>query len=601
MMVILAVAVVGACCAAGAALTSRMRRWRRRRRFTAMLATVPIMASLKRPLLPNDPVTETEVVRPRRSRGASLVAPFAELFVSQGAAAAANAPAASARAAPVPLVDELVDSVRKHRLLPGGVATRVVVPAGARARLWCALLGVPHDAAGDAAGDATGDATGDAVGDVASDTAGDAEADGEGGEAAAPGEAAGHGGVARLVQLDVARMGGALPAFEPAARQRRLCRLLLAALSPALAYHQGLQEVAAVVLLVVEDSAPDDGEAVTLARAARVLRRLAQVFELDDAHLQQRLHRLQELLVFWDPQLAVRLADAGVGPELFAQRFLRTLFAGSLSLKDTISVWDVMMASDGRFPLLLCVAMLMQVRHSLLTAESNADILLTMSQLQGGSARVDMPYCARHVAQLWSQTPEAVGRHHSPLPAVGAAASAAQLSQARESARVLATARAAFIAPLVLGDVVKLGRGACVLDVRACDASAHRELAQAVLPALCLHCPALLLADAGSMDAAGAAESAGAVPRFATLAGARRTDDYSQAVHRAAPALADVTGLCLVVYAGDVRRDAAVLPKAVAVRDVLARAALFGTCVLLHAGGSLDGAADPETGAAARA
>jgi len=74
------------------------------------------------------------------------------------------------------------------------------------------------------------------------------------------------------------------------------------------------------------------------------------------------------VLRYFDPQVAVYLADVDLDPEVYAIPFLTTLFADNLPLADTVCLWDMMFATypDGRFPLFLAAAIVMQVRSMLL-------------------------------------------------------------------------------------------------------------------------------------------------------------------------------------------------------------------------------------------
>ena len=82
----------------------------------------------------------------------------------------------------------------------------------------------------------------------------------------------------------------------------------------------------------------------------------------------RRVAAFTNVLRFFDPAVAVFLADVGLEPELYAAPFLLTLFADNLPLTGVLALWDVMLATapDGRFPLFMATAVLQQVRSQLL-------------------------------------------------------------------------------------------------------------------------------------------------------------------------------------------------------------------------------------------
>ncbi|KAI9833052.1 MAG: hypothetical protein M1819_003885 [Sarea resinae] len=86
----------------------------------------------------------------------------------------------------------------------------------------------------------------------------------------------------------------------------------------------------------------------------------------------QRSKRIHEqYLAEADPELAHRLTEIGVLPQVFVIRWVRLLFGREFPFDELLALWDVLFSEDPGLDLvdLICVAMLLRIREQLIAAD----------------------------------------------------------------------------------------------------------------------------------------------------------------------------------------------------------------------------------------
>ncbi|TGO82700.1 hypothetical protein BPOR_0774g00020 [Botrytis porri] len=188
-------------------------------------------------------------------------------------------------------------------------------------------------------------------------------------------------------------------------------------------YRQGMHEILAPILWVVEQDSIDPGDinsdtsesetdssdsvmkqclnrkfiehdAFTLL--SLVMRSAKSFYELGDpgqktpqivggtpqngaSPIVERSKRIHEVyLARVDPRLAKHLTDIEILPQIFLIRWIRLLFGREFPFVDLLSVWDTLFAEDPDLDLvdLICVAMLLRIRWQLM--ESNYSLALML-------------------------------------------------------------------------------------------------------------------------------------------------------------------------------------------------------------------------------
>ncbi|VDK70975.1 unnamed protein product [Cylicostephanus goldi] len=96
----------------------------------------------------------------------------------------------------------------------------------------------------------------------------------------------------------------------------------------------------------------------------------------NSAIIQEQLAVFNHLLAFVDAKLYTRLASMDFYPELFAIPWFLTCFAHVLPIHKLFHVWDQLLQRDSSFPLFIGLAILHQLRQTLIEASFNDAILL---------------------------------------------------------------------------------------------------------------------------------------------------------------------------------------------------------------------------------
>ncbi|KAL2074375.1 hypothetical protein VTL71DRAFT_8153 [Oculimacula yallundae] len=187
-------------------------------------------------------------------------------------------------------------------------------------------------------------------------------------------------------------------------------------------YRQGMHEVLAPILWVVEQDAIDYGRESTSRSASDadrlmkltldpayiehdaftllslVMRSAKSFYELGEpdkrssttgsstpqqgaSPIVERSKRVHEVyLARLDPELAKHLTDIEVLPQIFLIRWIRLLFGREFPFDDLLALWDTLLAEDPGLDLIdmVCVAMLLRIRWQLLEANYSFALMLLL-------------------------------------------------------------------------------------------------------------------------------------------------------------------------------------------------------------------------------
>ncbi|VDO97890.1 unnamed protein product [Heligmosomoides polygyrus] len=159
---------------------------------------------------------------------------------------------------------------------------------------------------------------------------------------------------------------------------RRLLKAWLIS-HPQYVYWQGCDSLAAPFLLLHFNRLP-----TALACLTAFIKKYLNDFFLKDnsAVIQEQLAVFNHLLAYVDAELYSRLASMDFYPELYAIPWFLTCFAHVLPIHKLFHVWDQLLQRDSSFPLFIGLAILRQLRPTLVDASFN-DAILLFSDLPG--------------------------------------------------------------------------------------------------------------------------------------------------------------------------------------------------------------------------
>ncbi|KAL2810429.1 rab-GTPase-TBC domain-containing protein [Aspergillus granulosus] len=202
---------------------------------------------------------------------------------------------------------------------------------------------------------------------------------------------------------------------EPATKAKMIDILFIySKLNPDLGYRQGMHELLAPLLWVVDKDAiepksltgfnPTEGDEEIMAHLLDpeyvehdAFSLFCSVMQNTRVYYEHNRHRsvngqadaipivLQcehihnDLLVAIDMQLADHLQALEILPQIFLTRWMRLLFGREFPFQDILIIWDLLFAEGLRLELIdfICVAMLLRVRWQLLSSDSSA-VLTTL-------------------------------------------------------------------------------------------------------------------------------------------------------------------------------------------------------------------------------
>ncbi|KAK1147462.1 hypothetical protein N8T08_001544 [Aspergillus melleus] len=171
---------------------------------------------------------------------------------------------------------------------------------------------------------------------------------------------------------------------EPATKEKMIDILFIySKLNPDLGYRQGMHELLAPILWVVDKDAVEtkslEGAGSTGEGDDFLLQLLSSEHrsangQMDVVPIVNQCHHIHnELLMTTDLELADHLQALEILPQIFLTRWLRLLFGREFPFQNVLVVWDVLF-SEGLRPELIdfvCVAMLLRIRWQLLEADAS--------------------------------------------------------------------------------------------------------------------------------------------------------------------------------------------------------------------------------------
>ncbi|KAI8636789.1 rab-GTPase-TBC domain-containing protein [Parasitella parasitica] len=182
-------------------------------------------------------------------------------------------------------------------------------------------------------------------------------------------------GADRQIEVDVPRCHQYNQLLASSTGHDKLRRLLKAWVSAntKLVYWQGLDSLCAPFLTLNFND-----EAIAFACLQKFIPKFLNNFFLKDNApvLQEYLAVFRHLLSFHDPELSSHLDTIGFMPDLYAIPWFLTLFTHVFPLDKIYHLWDKLLVGPSSLPLFAGIAILRQIRDTLLSYEFNDCIVL---------------------------------------------------------------------------------------------------------------------------------------------------------------------------------------------------------------------------------
>ncbi|XP_015119108.1 TBC domain-containing protein kinase-like protein isoform X2 [Diachasma alloeum] len=206
----------------------------------------------------------------------------------------------------------------------------------------------------------------------------------------------------RQIEVDIPRCHQYSELLSSGAGHERLQRLLKAWVrdNPHYVYWQGLDSLTAPFLYLNFNN-----EARAFACLSAFIPKYLHKFFLKDnsAVIQEYLAKFSQIIAFHDPYLANHLRSINFVPELFAIPWFLTMFSHVFPLHKILHLWDKLLLGDSSFPLMVGLAILKQLRDSLLVSGFNECILL-FSDLP----EIDIELCVKDSMAMYQNTPSSI-------------------------------------------------------------------------------------------------------------------------------------------------------------------------------------------------
>nr|POE88154.1 tbc1 domain family member 5 [Quercus suber] len=211
------------------------------------------------------------------------------------------------------------------------------------------------------------------------------------------------------IMQDVERCLPEIMYFRQASTQRLMLDILFifCKLNPDIGYRQGMHELLAPILWVVEKDAIDLRESSKIMGEDAIITNIldAEYIEHDAFALfgqvmhsaknfyEQTTHSGEEnpivrrsqnlfenLLPNVDKKLAQHMQDIEIMPQIFVIRWVRLLFGREFPFDDVLNMWDVIFAEDPSLEIVdyICVVMLLRIRFDLIEADYNMALTLLL-------------------------------------------------------------------------------------------------------------------------------------------------------------------------------------------------------------------------------
>lgn len=182
------------------------------------------------------------------------------------------------------------------------------------------------------------------------------------------------------IEQDCARISPDIQWFQGSEQQTILkdCLFIWAKDNAHISYKQGMHELAAIVLWVVlHGPATEYHFQDTYAIFSKILLQITGYYVVSKpcvSGILEHADRIQAgLLPILDAELARRLEQLSIEPQLYCMKWLRLMFSREFPLHMVLSLWDNLFAADKTLELmdLICCAMLIRIRDGILKNDYN--------------------------------------------------------------------------------------------------------------------------------------------------------------------------------------------------------------------------------------
>ncbi|KAF7997420.1 hypothetical protein HCN44_005991 [Aphidius gifuensis] len=206
----------------------------------------------------------------------------------------------------------------------------------------------------------------------------------------------------RQIEVDIPRCHQYSELLSSGTGHKKLQRILKAWVkdNSHYVYWQGLDSLTAPFIYLNFNN-----EARAFACLSAFIPKYLHKFFLKDnsAIIQEYLAKFSQIIAFHDPYLANHLSSINFVPELFAIPWFLTMFSHVFPLHKILHLWDKLLLGDSSFPLMVGLAILKQLRDSLLTSGFNECILL-FSDLP----EIDIELCVKDSMIMYQNTPSSI-------------------------------------------------------------------------------------------------------------------------------------------------------------------------------------------------
>ena len=205
-------------------------------------------------------------------------------------------------------------------------------------------------------------------------------------------------------------------------------------LNPDVSYRQGMHEILAPILWVVESDAIDLGEASKAMGEDALIKGVfdaayiehdafalfGQIMQSAKNFYEQTTHQgaenpivsrsrkiFTDLLPLVDAELAKHLERVDIVPQVFLIRWIRLIFGREYNFDDLLTIWDVIFAEDPTLEIVdhICLTMLLRMRWQLIEADYNSALTLLLKypvedenkDFQPQSLALDALYLREHM------------------------------------------------------------------------------------------------------------------------------------------------------------------------------------------------------------
>lgn len=206
----------------------------------------------------------------------------------------------------------------------------------------------------------------------------------------------------RQIEVDIPRCHQYDDLLSSPTGHMKLKRLLKAWVTahPQYVYWQGLDSLTAPFLITNFN----DEERAFLSLYNFIPKYLHNFFLKDNSMvIKEYLTKFSQLVMFHEPALARHLTNINFIPELFAIPWVLTMFSHVFPLHKILHLWDKLILGDSSFPLFIGIAVLKQLKATLLESGFNECILL-FSDLPD----IDMETCVNDSQKMYEKTPKSV-------------------------------------------------------------------------------------------------------------------------------------------------------------------------------------------------